>query len=59
VPPELVERALRAAQACPARAITLGRRPTSVVMATEAPRQEHETGPILRPVGGSRVESER
>jgi sulfoxide reductase heme-binding subunit YedZ len=59
VPPELVERALRAAQACPARAIMLGRRPTSVVMATEAPHQEHETGPILRPVGGGRLESER
>jgi sulfoxide reductase heme-binding subunit YedZ len=40
VPPELVERALRAAQACPARAIMLGRRPTAVVMATEAPEQE-------------------
>jgi ferredoxin len=60
VPPELVERALRAAQACPARAIMLGRRPTSVVMATDPSRQESETGRgVLRPVSGSRIESER
>lgn len=54
VPPEQIEQALRAAQACPARAILLGRRPTSMVMASEPTHaQPDQNGrPTLHPVNG-------
>jgi ferredoxin len=60
VPPDSVERALHAAQACPARAVMLGRRPTAVVMAGEGSRRDPDVGrPDLRPVSGGRVEGRR
>lgn len=73
ISPEHVDDALRAAEACPARAVMLGRRPTAVVMgAGHAPREPAAGGPPvaggpsqrigsspLRPVNGSRVDGER
>jgi ferredoxin len=60
VPPESVERALRAAQACPVRAVMLARRPTAVVVGGEGAHRDPDTErPDLRPLSGGRVEGGR
>lgn len=59
VPAEHVDDALRAAEACPARAIMIGRRPTAVVMATQAGPEPTDSGrdAAVHRINGGRVES--